>query len=406
MIARETIKVHINMGMAASQARLLTLTSRLHDVEYKAQNIESQKIALATQKDELYQDYCDALDAKKIQVAYSNGDGTRSFVDATFATLCTYNENRFAQYSLTDSKTGKVIVDSKTAEIYENFSSDKYTFAYAMLGMEGDFAWPVDNDTERMSMGMEVGIGISGEDYGDGTAENGLYNLYMTDVERKVYENHSTEDKLQKAYNSLTEACNSDSTSMKEKREALENFREVLYDNYGSEIYKYMRLNKNDVSNTDPDSATAEFNDVPEEFPQQEFNFYANLFEKIQAAGGCQEIEPDCEAGEKGNEWLNNMVNSGRVTIDVYNTNKKEWTETSIATSTNTNYLQEVQDEADLKKAEAKYEYELGVINDKDSKYDRDLSKLETERTSITTEMESIQKVRDDNIERTFGIFS
>lgn len=38
------------MGMAASQARLLTLTSRLHDVEYKAQNIESQKIALATQK--------------------------------------------------------------------------------------------------------------------------------------------------------------------------------------------------------------------------------------------------------------------------------------------------------------------------------------------------------------------
>ena len=61
------------MGMAASQARLLTLTSRLHDVEYKAQNIESQKIALATQKDELYQNYCDALDAKKIQVAFNNG---------------------------------------------------------------------------------------------------------------------------------------------------------------------------------------------------------------------------------------------------------------------------------------------------------------------------------------------
>lgn len=56
------------MGMAASQARLLTLTSRLHDVEYKAQNIESQKIALATQKDELYQNYCDALDAKKFRL--------------------------------------------------------------------------------------------------------------------------------------------------------------------------------------------------------------------------------------------------------------------------------------------------------------------------------------------------
>ena len=68
------------MGMAASQARLLTLTSRLHDVEYKAQNIESQKIALATQKDELYQNYCDALDAKKIQVAFNNGDGSRTLL--------------------------------------------------------------------------------------------------------------------------------------------------------------------------------------------------------------------------------------------------------------------------------------------------------------------------------------
>ena len=105
------------MGMAASQARLLTLTSRLHDVEYKAQNIESQKIALATQKDELYQNYCDALDAKKIQVAFNNGDGSRNFVDATFATMCTYNEDRFKQYSLKDANTGKVIVDSNTFEM-------------------------------------------------------------------------------------------------------------------------------------------------------------------------------------------------------------------------------------------------------------------------------------------------
>ena len=100
------------------------------------------------------------------------------------------------------------------------------------------------------------------------------------------------------------------------------------------------------------------------------------------------------------------MVNSGRVIIDVYNEDKKEWSETSVATSTNANYLQEVQDEADMKKAEAEYEHELDIINRKDTKFDQDLSKLETERTSITTEVDSIKKVRDDNIERTFGIFS
>ena len=107
------------MGMAASQATLLTLTSRLHDVEYKAQNIENQKIQLATQKDELYQNYCDALDKKKIQVAFNNSNGTSTFIDATFDTLCKYDENRCKQYSLKDAKTGKVIVDSETAQAYE-----------------------------------------------------------------------------------------------------------------------------------------------------------------------------------------------------------------------------------------------------------------------------------------------
>ena len=45
-------------------------------------------------------------------------------------------------------------------------------------------------------------------------------------------------------------------------------------------------------------------------------------------------------------------------------------------------------------------------INMKDKKFDMDLSKLETERTALTTEYESVKKVITDNIQRTFGIFS
>jgi hypothetical protein len=112
--------------------------------------------------------------------------------------------------------------------------------------------------------------------------------------------------------------------------------------------------------------------------------------------------------GEEGNHWFKNMVEAGLVTIQVFddNTYEKEWSDTSFATSTNNNYLQEVQDETYLKKAEAEYEHELGIINKKDTKYDTELSKLETERSSITTEIESIGKVKQENIERTFGIFS
>ncbi len=373
------------MGMAASQARLLTLTSRLHDIEYKAQNIESQKIALATQKDELYQAYCDALDAKKIQVAYNNGDGSKFYVDANFSTLCTYSEDRIMQYSLKDAKTGKVLVDEDTAAVYEVYGNDKYSFAWAMLGMEGNFSWN----------------GVDGSAVGFNTQDG---DNYMTEVEKMVFDNHVSDDStLSDAYNELEEAAANGTQA--EKREALEKFRDVLYGNtaYKNEIYQNMRYSKQD--DKDKVIATGEYDDCyPEDFPSDEFTYYLNLYEEITACDGCQVIEGEYKGGDSGNEWFNNMINSGRVLIDVYNNGK--WTETSVATSTNANYLQEVEDETDLKKAEAEYEYELDKINTKDTKYDQDLSKLETERTSITTEIESIEKVRDDNIERTFGIFS
>ena len=35
------------MGLSASQARLLSLTARMHDIEYKAQKLEAQKLQMA-----------------------------------------------------------------------------------------------------------------------------------------------------------------------------------------------------------------------------------------------------------------------------------------------------------------------------------------------------------------------
>ena len=394
------------MGMAASQATLLTLTSRLHDVEYKAQNIENQKIQLATQKDELYQNYCDALDKKKIQVKFNNASNPAgSYIDATFDTLCKYDENRTTQYSLKDAKTGKVIVDSDTAQAYEEYGNDKYSFAWAMLGMAENAYWHGNGGNEDKCCQF---IGAGKNQAAEGGA---IGDLWMTEVEEMVYNNHSNDEALKKAYDNLTEVSQKDGVTNAEKQEALDNFRDTLYGKteYLSELYDYMRVNKADDKelNCDPTADKADFDtNYAVEFPNNEFNYYIRLYDEIQASGGCQEMD-GAASGSEGNEWLNNMVGSGRVLIDYYDDkSKKGWTETSLATSTNQNNLQEVQDEADLKKIEAAYEHELDVINQKDTKFDRDLSKLETERTSITTEMDSIKKVRDDNIERTFGIFS
>ena len=134
-----------------------------------------------------------------------------------------------------------------------------------------------------------------------------------------------------------------------------------------------------------------------------EFEFYVNRWNAINEAGGCSVIDPRFESGEDGREWLENMVKTGLITIQ--ECVKGEWSDTSVATSTNGNFLIEQEDEKGLKKAEAEYEHELDLIDRKESKMDNELAKLETERTAITTEMDSLKTVKDDNIERTFGIF-
>ena len=383
------------MGMAASQARLLSLTSRLHDVEYKAQNVEAQKIALATQKDELYQNYCDALDATKIQVAFRNDDASVRYIDANFSTLCSYNEDRVKQYALKDTKTGNLIVSQEVADKYKAYD-DKYTFAYAMIGFEGNFGWNGNGN-----QGCELGIGTAQDDYGYYCDGGTGFSLYMTECEQAVYDAHTDNSELVEAFEAI-EGSETDS----EKETALKEFRDLLYEEYSSEIYAQMNINKG--GSEGEDSSELDFPDSTWDDFKAEFNYYVRLYEGIEEAGGCTVIDKQYQSGEDGNTWFNNMVEAGLITIQVYEADSSEpgWTDTSVTTSTNENYLQEAQDEADLKKAEAEYEHELDVINTKDTKFDNDLSKLETERTAITTEIDSITQVRDDNIDRTFGIFS
>lgn len=383
------------MGMAASQATLLTLTSRMHDVELRAQNIENQKIALATQKDEMYQEYMDALDAKKIQVAFNDGDGSKTFVDASFSSVCGYDSLRLRQYSLTDTKTGKVIVDEHTANTYEAYSADKYSFAWAMLDFECQFGWE-DTTSEAGDTPMNEGMFIGRDN------QSGNEFVKMTEVEQMVFDAHQDDSKLKTAYDEIDTAENA-----VDKRKALDTFRDLLYKNYSNEIYEYMNINKQETKEYGlANRADNAITDRTWDASKDEFNYYIRLWEEITNKGGCQPIDAQYESGDEGEEWFNNMVKSGLVVISEYNPDKKEWLETSVATSTNGNYLQEVSDETDLKKAEAKYQYELGIINKKDSKYDRDLSKLETERTAMKQEMDAIKTERNDNIERTFNIFN
>ena len=79
------------MGMAASQARLLTITARMSDLEFKAQTLQNAKLQLATQSDQVYQNYLAALDATSLTLTYTTSSGQTGYQAATFNNLCSRN---------------------------------------------------------------------------------------------------------------------------------------------------------------------------------------------------------------------------------------------------------------------------------------------------------------------------
>lgn len=75
------------MGMASSQARLLNLTSRMHQIEYKAAKIEAEKLQMANESRRAYLEYQNAMEQTKIQRQSLGKDASIEWKDLTFADL-------------------------------------------------------------------------------------------------------------------------------------------------------------------------------------------------------------------------------------------------------------------------------------------------------------------------------
>lgn len=67
--------------------------------------------------------------------------------------------------------------------------------------------------------------------------------------------------------------------------------------------------------------------------------------------------------------------------------------------------IREEYDKSDDAAAEADYETKMAKIQNKDKKLELELNQLESERDAINTEIESVQKVLDDNVETSFKSF-
>ena len=104
------------MGLSSSQARLLNLTARMHQIEYKAARLEAMKLQMANESRQVYETYLDALDKTKVQVKVINTDGS-----VTYRDMHSYSDFTSAGFAL-DFK-GVVYDGSKCYALKDDASS-------------------------------------------------------------------------------------------------------------------------------------------------------------------------------------------------------------------------------------------------------------------------------------------
>lgn len=102
------------MGLASSQARLLLLTARKSDLEYKAQVISQRKILLAMQTQELATDYTRALSNSRLYFVYAQDANENKTISELLSYTGLTGENSATmagKYIVTDAQ-GRLVVPS------------------------------------------------------------------------------------------------------------------------------------------------------------------------------------------------------------------------------------------------------------------------------------------------------
>ena len=389
------------MGMAASQARLLMLTARIHDVEYQAQKIQSAKLELATQEDEVYRKYNEALDATTL--TFRNDEG--SLIPANFNNLCglaSINNGMNKNYVFRTGDSDQLIVPNEVYEGYKNFEGDNpYEFAMYMLGISQEDLEVAEEEY------IKTRLSSSGENDPLVTLKASMDEIIdkIADlIENPVGDYENAGDSLRdnvdaESLRGLAGDSKNPDEVMKladEYEKLNKEFKYKLYTRGGAENI-YGNANKGDKS----------------DFDQDTFNYYLRWGMLINQEVGLEYCIPESDYTAKfGNdaESLNHMLMTGRITVDVVSIGKKgEITDDTTTVASDSNLAETPTSTIDKKAlavAEAEYEHAMKKIDKKDKQYDMELNKLETERTALTTEYDSVKKVIQDNIERTFGIFS
>lgn len=412
------------MGMAASQARLLSITARLTDNENSGQSISYSKQRLADQTQQITNEYNEALNTTKLTVltGFNGADANYTDISYNLMTGRQMAENT-KQYVVTDPK-GRILITEELATAYENSRGNYNRFLAALGYSQADITVQSDSDDTIAKSKAEqqiheawdkyfetVGITLGDEehDFGFSWTETIDPNTGATSIGDGYAGYKSGNGYAPINYEG----------SSQESRD--------LYDYAMSVTEAYLRVGagQNGVNYRTTYDLSA-YKSAAEMDNASDLKYYKNIFNKIQSSGyftytqtGAK-VKNDPEhyifAGEGtgtagnvqksplyDNVTFEGALRDGSLRLEYYSTKDKNFKTITISED---NCIQEVKDERAIARAESKYTQDMADLENKDNKLDLELKKLDTEHNALQTEYESVKNVVDKNVEASFKIFS
>lgn len=136
------------MGLAASQARLLTLTARLADNELRSQTINNAKMRLSTESSQASENYINALNNATLKFTNYSLDGTEKAQNLSFNALTAYSSYN-TQYGLVNA-AGQLLVSEDEAALFIKSGENLNTYLqYHGLTYETSYFKEVGNVTNE-----------------------------------------------------------------------------------------------------------------------------------------------------------------------------------------------------------------------------------------------------------------
>ena len=139
------------MGLAASQARLLTITARLADNELRSQTINNAKMRLATQSAQASNEYVSALNNAQLMFNNTAENGIAQSQTLTFNALTQYSQYN-NQYGLVNS-AGQILVSEADAKMFQDNPNNLEGFLKAH-GLEWDTTYFNMTDTDGSQINL------------------------------------------------------------------------------------------------------------------------------------------------------------------------------------------------------------------------------------------------------------